>query len=131
MPPLRRVAKLKNALQSLGYPFWANGDGKNSVSRAFGNQAAWDGRPVRYHRLLGLLGVLPLPAQLSTVKQLILHDWLMVELTADQRRDLMEAIGDRHQRDPRAVQRSLAGCGESKMQHVLGELVCEANRGFA
>jgi hypothetical protein len=33
--------------------------------------------------------------------------------------------------EDRAVQRSLTGCGESKMQHVLDELVCDADRGFA
>ena len=32
------------------------------------------------------------------MKLLILDDWLMAKLTADQRRDLMEVIDDRHQR---------------------------------
>lgn len=37
-------------------------------------------------------------AQVSRVRLLILDDWLMVKLTGEQRRDLMEVIDDRHQR---------------------------------
>ena len=37
-------------------------------------------------------------AQVSKVRLLILDDWLMVKLTGEQRRDLLEVIDDRHQR---------------------------------
>jgi DNA replication protein DnaC len=36
--------------------------------------------------------------RLSKVHLLIIEDWLMAKLTADQRRDLMEVTDDRHQR---------------------------------
>jgi DNA replication protein DnaC len=35
---------------------------------------------------------------LARTRLLILDDWAMVKLTADQRRDLMEVIDDRHDR---------------------------------
>src|SRR5580704_2304802 len=37
-------------------------------------------------------------AQLSRIQLLIIDDWAMARLTAEQRRDLMEVIDDRHQR---------------------------------
>jgi DNA replication protein DnaC len=37
-------------------------------------------------------------AQLARIQLLILDDWAMARLTAEQRRDLMEVIDDRHQR---------------------------------
>ena len=46
-------------------------------------------------RLLPGVGLL---AQVSKVRLLILDDWLMVKLTGEQRRDLLEVIDDRHQR---------------------------------
>jgi len=84
------------------------GTGKSFIACALGNQAARDGHSVRYQRLSRLLDELAmgraegryasLLARLSKVKLLILDDWLMAKLTADQRRDLMEVIDDRHQR---------------------------------
>jgi DNA replication protein DnaC len=84
------------------------GAGKSFVACALGNQAARDGHSVRYQRLSRLLDELAigraegryasLLARLSKVRLLILDDWLMAKLTADQRRDLMEVIDDRHQR---------------------------------
>ncbi len=84
------------------------GTGKSFIACALGNQAARDGNSVRYQRLSRLLDELAIGraegrsasvlARLSKVKLLILDDWLMAKLTADQRRDLMEVIDDRHQR---------------------------------
>ena len=84
------------------------GTGKSFIACALGNQAARDGHSVRYQRLSRLLDELAMGraegryanvlARLSKVKLLILDDWLMAKLTADQRRDLMEVIDDRHQR---------------------------------
>ena len=84
------------------------GSGKSFIACALGNQAARDGHSVRYQRLSRLLDELAmgraegkyarLLARLSKVRLLILDDWLMVKLSADQRRDLMEVIDDRHQR---------------------------------
>ena len=84
------------------------GSGKSFIACALGNQAARDGHSVRYQRLSRLLDELAmgraegkyarLLARLSKVRLLILDDWLMAKLSADQRRDLMEVIDDRHQR---------------------------------
>ena len=40
----------------------------------------------------------PLFARLARIRLLILDDWALVRLTAEQRRDLMEVIDDRHDR---------------------------------
>ena len=63
---------------------------------------------MRYQRLSRLLDELAigraegryarLLTRLSKINLLIIDDWLMAKLTADQRRDLMEVIDDRHQR---------------------------------
>jgi DNA replication protein DnaC len=63
---------------------------------------------VRYQRLTRLLDELALArlagkavrllAQLARIRVLIIDDWAMARLTAEQRRDLMEVIDDRHQR---------------------------------
>ncbi len=84
------------------------GTGKSFVACALGNQAARDGFSVRYQRLSRLLDKLALArvdgkatrllAQLAKVQLLIIDDWAMARLTAEQRRDLMEVAGDRHQR---------------------------------
>jgi DNA replication protein DnaC len=84
------------------------GTGKSWISCALGNQAARDGFSVRYQRLPRLLDELAMAraegkcarllARLCKVRLLIIDDWLMVKLTAEQRRDLMEVIDDRHQR---------------------------------
>jgi DNA replication protein DnaC len=61
-----------------------------------------------YQRLTRLLDELALArvdgkatrllAQLARIQLLIIDDWAMARLTAEQRRDLMEVIDDRHQR---------------------------------
>jgi DNA replication protein DnaC len=84
------------------------GVGKSFVACALGNQAARVGFSVRYQRLTRLLDELALArvdghagrllARLARIQLLILDDWAMAKLTAEQRRDLMEVIDDRHQR---------------------------------
>ena len=84
------------------------GSGKSFIACALGNQAARDGHSVRYQRLPRLLDELAMAraegryarllTRLSKVHLLIIDDWLMAKLTADQRRDLMEVTDDRHQR---------------------------------
>src|ERR1700680_4948401 len=78
------------------------------VAFALGHEAARDGLSVRYQRLTRLLDELALArvdgkatrllAQLAKIQLLIVDDWAMARLTAEQRRDLMEVIDDRHQR---------------------------------
>lgn len=86
----------------------AAGVGKSWIACALGNQAARDGVPVLYKRLSRLLDELAIARlhgrqarllkTLARTRLLILDDWAMVKLTADQRRDLMEVIDDRHDR---------------------------------
>ena len=82
------------------------GVGKSWIACALGNQAARDGVTVLYKRLSRLLDELAVArlagrqaralAAIARVKLLILDDWAMIKLTAEQRRDLMEVIDDRH-----------------------------------
>jgi len=86
----------------------AAGIGKSWIACALGNQAARDGVSVLYKRLSRLLDELAVARlhgrqartlkTLARTRLLILDDWLMAKLTADQRRDLMEVIDDRHGR---------------------------------
>ena len=85
-----------------------SGIGKSWISCALGNQAARDGFPVVYKRLSRLLDDLAVArlhgrqaralTSLARTRVLIIDDWLMQKLTAEQRRDLMEVIDDRHGR---------------------------------
>ncbi|MBI1209275.1 MAG: AAA family ATPase [Azospirillum sp.] len=84
------------------------GVGKSWIACALGNQAARDGVTVLYKRLSRLLDELAVAriagrqaralTAIARVKLLILDDWAMIKLTAEQRRDLMEVIDDRHGR---------------------------------
>jgi DNA replication protein DnaC len=84
------------------------GTGKSWLACALGNQAAREGHSVLYMRLSRLLddlavarlgnGVGRLMRQVAKVNVLVLDDWAMIDLTAAQRRDLMEIIDDRHDR---------------------------------
>jgi len=84
------------------------GVGKTFLACALGHQAARQGFSVLYRRLPHLLDDLaiarvagrhrPLFARLARIRLLILDDWALVRLTAEQRRDLMEVIDDRHDR---------------------------------
>jgi DNA replication protein DnaC len=86
----------------------ATGTGKTWISCALGNQAAREGFSVFYARLSRLLDDLAtarlanaasrLMRRLAKVDLLILDDWAMTDLTAQQRRDLMEIVDDRHDR---------------------------------
>jgi len=86
----------------------AAGIGKSWIACALGIQAARDGISVLYKRLSRLLDELAVARlhgrqaralkTLARTRLLILDDWAMAKLTADQRRDLMEVIDDRHGR---------------------------------
>jgi len=85
-----------------------SGVGKSWIACALGNQAARDNVSVLYKRLSRLLDDLAVArlagrqaralAAIARTKLLILDDWSMIKLTAEQRRDLMEVIDDRHGR---------------------------------
>jgi DNA replication protein DnaC len=85
-----------------------SGIGKSWISCALGNQAARDSFSVIYKRLSRLLDDLAVArlhgrqaralTNLARMRVLIIDDWLMQKLTAEQRRDLMEVIDDRHGR---------------------------------
>ncbi len=84
------------------------GVGKSWIACALGNQAARDGMTVLYKRLSRLLDELAVAriagrqaralTTIARARLLILDDWAMTPLTAEQRRDLMEVIDDRHGR---------------------------------
>jgi len=75
---------------------------------ALGHKACRDNRSLLYHRLPRLFETLALARgdgryawllkTLSRVDLLILDDWGLAPLTAEQRRDLLEVVDDRHQR---------------------------------
>ena len=83
-------------------------DRQSWIACALGNPAARDGVSVLYKRLRGCYDELAIARlhgrqarllkTLARTRLLVLDDWAMVKLTADQRRDLMEVIDDRHDR---------------------------------
>lgn len=84
------------------------GTRKTWLSCALGHRACRDNRSVLYQRVPRFLEALGLARgdgryarmleSLARVQLLILDDWAMTPLTAEQRRDLMEIIDDRHDR---------------------------------
>lgn len=84
------------------------GTGKSWIACAFGHKACRDDRSVLYHRVPRLLEILALSRgdgryarllkNLARVQLLILDDWGLAPLSAEQRRDLLEVIDDRHGR---------------------------------
>jgi DNA replication protein DnaC len=84
------------------------GLGKSWLVCALGQKACRDDFSVAYHRAPGLLTSLALARRLGRhdrmmralgrVQLLILDDWGPEKLTAEQRRDLMDIVEDRHQR---------------------------------
>ena len=84
------------------------GTGKTWLSCALGHRACRDNRSVLYHRVPRLLENLGLARgdgryarmlkSLARVNLLILDDWGITPLTAEQRRDLLEIVDDRHGR---------------------------------
>ena len=93
--------------------FGPAGIGKTWLACALGNRAARDGHRVLYKRLPRLLDELAvarlhgrqgrLLAALGRTRLLLIDDWLMIKLTAEQRRDLMEVIDDRHGRSSTVI----------------------------
>lgn len=89
------------------------GTGKTWLSCAMGHRACRDNRSVLYHRVPRLLENLGLARgdgryarmlkSLARVQVLILDDWGITPLTADQRRDLLEIVDDRHGRGSTVV----------------------------
>ncbi|CAH2603456.1 putative insertion sequence ATP-binding protein y4pL [Rhodovastum atsumiense] len=84
------------------------GTGKTWLSCALGHRACRDNRSVLYHRVPRLLEALGIARgdgryarmlkSLARVQVLILDDWGITPLTAEQRRDLLEVVDDRHGR---------------------------------
>ncbi len=84
------------------------GTGKTWLCCALGHRACRDNRSVLYHRVPRLLENLGLARgdgryarmlkSLARVQVLILDDWGITPLTAEQRRDLLEIVDDRHGR---------------------------------
>lgn len=84
------------------------GVGKSWIACALGHKACRDDRSVLYHRLPRLLEALALArgdgrygrllARVARVELLILDDWGLAPLIAEQRRDLLEIVDDRHGR---------------------------------
>ena len=89
------------------------GTGKTWLSCALGHRACRDNRSVRYQRVRRLLEELGLARgdgryarmlkNLARVQLLILDDWGITPLNAEQRRDLMEIVDDRHDRSSTIV----------------------------
>jgi DNA replication protein DnaC len=84
------------------------GTGKTWLTCALGHRACRDNRSVLYHRVPRLLENLGLARgdgryarmlkSLARVQVLILDDWGITPPTAEQRRDLLEIVDDRHGR---------------------------------
>ena len=82
--------------------------GKSWIACALGHKACRDDRSILYYRLPRLLEALALArgdgrygrllARVARVDLLILDDWGLAPLTAEQRRDLLEIVDDRHGR---------------------------------
>ena len=83
----------------------ATGAGKTWIACAFGHKACRDNRPVLYARVPRLMEELAIAradgryprllTRLAKVKLLILDDWAITPMTAEQRRDLLEIVEDR------------------------------------
>jgi len=86
----------------------STGVGKTWIACALGHRACRDNRSVLYQRVPRMLEGLGLARgdgryarmlkSLARVQVLILDDWGLTPLTAEQRRDLLEIIDDRHSR---------------------------------
>jgi DNA replication protein DnaC len=84
------------------------GVGKSWIAWALGHKACRDNRSVLYQRLPRLFDALALARgdghharllkSLARVELLILDDWGLAPMTAEQRRDLLEIMEDRHGR---------------------------------
>jgi DNA replication protein DnaC len=84
------------------------GLGKSWLACALGHKACRDDRSVRYHRIPRLLDALALARgdgrharllkTIARIDLLILDDWGLANVTAEQGRDLLEILDDRHGR---------------------------------
>jgi DNA replication protein DnaC len=84
------------------------GVGKSWIACALGHKACRDDRSVLYHRVPRLFDALALARgdgrhgrllkNLARVELLVLDDWGLGPLTAEQRRDVLEIMEDRHGR---------------------------------
>ena len=89
------------------------GVGKSWIACALGHKACRDNRSVLYQRLPRLFDALALARgdgrharllkSLARVELLILDDWGLAPMTAEQRRDLLEIMEDRHGRGSTVV----------------------------
>ena len=89
------------------------GVGKSWIACALGHKACRDNRSVLYQRLPRLFEALTLARgdgrharllrTLARVELLILDDWGLAPMTAEQRRDLLEMMDDRHGRGSTVV----------------------------
>jgi DNA replication protein DnaC len=84
------------------------GLGKSWLACALGHKACRDDRSVRYHRIPRLFDALALARgdgrharllkTIARIELLILDDWGLANVTAEQGRDLLEILDDRHGR---------------------------------
>jgi DNA replication protein DnaC len=84
------------------------GVGQSWIAGALGHKACRDNRSVVHHRVPRRLEALALAhgdgryarllKAIGRVQLLILDDWGLAPLTAEQRRDLLEIVDDRHER---------------------------------
>ena len=89
------------------------GVGKSWIACAFGHKACRDNRSVLYQRLPRLFEALTLARgdgrharllrTLARVELLVLDDWGLAPMTAEQQRDLLEMMEDRHGRGSTVV----------------------------
>jgi len=89
------------------------GVGKSWIACALGHKACRDNRSVLYQRLPRLFDALALARgdghharllkNLARVELLVLDDWGLAPMTAEQRRDLLEIMEDRHSRGSTTV----------------------------
>ena len=120
------------------------GVGKSWIACALGHKACRDDRSVLYHRLPRLLEALALArgdgrygrllTRLARVQLLILDDWGLAPMTAEQRRDLLEILDDRygarnHVTSQLPIERWHEGIGDPTLADaILDRLVHNAHR---
>ena len=110
------------------------GVGKSWIACALGHKACRDNRSVLYQRLPRLFDALALARgdghharflkSLARVELLILDDWGLAPMTAEQRRDLLEIMEDRHGRGSTAVTSQLPVVADA----ILDRLMHNAHR---
>lgn len=104
------------------------GAGKTWIACALAQKACREGYSARYLRLPRLLQELPIAkgdgtyvnllARLAKIDVLILDDWGLSKLMAEQRRDLLEILEDRHNNRSTIVTSQLP---LDKWHHIIGD----------